>query len=187
MRHGFKAQAERLSISVRQKLGQGPRDPLAIERYAESLDVVILTFAELTLSAKAKRQLLVADPESWSGMTIKIDGLRGILINPQHSPERQRNTIMHELAHISLGHVATRVDVGPDGILLVSEYSEEDEGEADWLASALLLPRDALHYFRGRGQTVEQIESYFGVSKQLCEWRLRMTGVDVQIRRAGSL
>jgi Zn-dependent peptidase ImmA (M78 family) len=187
VRHGFKAQAERLSISVRQTLGQGARDPLEIERYAESLDVVILTFAELTLSAKAKRQLLVADTESWSGMTIKIDGLKGILINPQHAPERQRNTIMHELAHIRLAHVATRVDVGPDGILLVSEYSEQDEDEADWLASALLLPRDALHYFRGRGQTIEQIADHYGVSKQLCEWRLRMTGVDVQIRRAGGL
>ena len=185
MRHGFKAQAERLSISVRQELGQGPRNPLAIERYAESLDVIILTFAELTLSAKAKRQLLVADPESWSGMTIRVDRLKGILVNPQHAAERRRNTIMHELAHIKLGHVATRVDVGPEGILLVSEYSQQDEDEADWLASALLLPRDALHYFRGLGQTSEQIAFYYGVSKQLCEWRLRMTGVDVQIRRAG--
>jgi len=146
LRHGFKAQADRLSISVRQALSQGPREPLAIERYAESLDVIIVSFGELALSAKTRRQLLVTDPESWSGMTIRIGGLKGVLVNPNHASERQRNTIMHELAHISLGHVATRVDVGPGGILLVSEYSDEDEGEADWLASALLLPRDALHY-----------------------------------------
>jgi Zn-dependent peptidase ImmA (M78 family) len=94
---------------------------------------------------------------------------------------------MHELAHIRLGHVATRVDVGPDGILLVSEFSQDDEDEADWLAGALLLPRDALRHLRGLGQSAEDIARHFGVSKQLCEWRLRMTGVDIQLRRSGSL
>ncbi|WP_294537553.1 ImmA/IrrE family metallo-endopeptidase [uncultured Rhodoblastus sp.] len=187
MRHGFKAQAERLSISVREDLGQGPHDPLAVERYAERLGVVILTFAELEISAASKKQLLVADPESWSGMTIKINGLNGVLVNPEHAPERWPNTIMHELAHISLGHVATRVDVGPDGILLVSDFSQDDEDEADWLAGALLLPRDALRHFRGLGQSAEDIARDFGVSRQLCEWRLRMTGVDIQLRRGGRL
>jgi hypothetical protein len=47
--------------------------------------------------------------------------------------------------------LATRVDFGPDGILLVSESSEDDEAEADWLAGALLLPRDALMACRNRG------------------------------------
>jgi Zn-dependent peptidase ImmA (M78 family) len=186
LRHGFKAQAERLSISIRDELGQGPHDPLAVERYAEHLGVVILSFAELKISATSKKQLLVTDPESWSGMTIKINGLNGVLVNPEHAAERRPNTIMHELSHIRLGHIATRVDVGPDGILLVSEFSQDDEDEADWLAGALLLPRDALRYLRGLGQSADDIAHHFGVSKQLCEWRLRMTGVDVQLRRSGS-
>lgn len=30
------------------------------------------------------------------------------------------------------------------GLLLLSDYSDDQEDEADWLAAALLLPRDAL-------------------------------------------
>jgi hypothetical protein len=32
--------------------------------------------------------------------------------------------------------------------------------------------------------SLTQIANRYGVSESLCEWRLRMTGVDVQIRRA---
>jgi hypothetical protein len=67
-------------------------------------------------------------------MTIKQGPLTGIVVNPSHGPERQASSIMHELARVVLNHIATRVDVSQTGILLVSEYSEEDEGEADWLA-----------------------------------------------------
>ncbi len=149
MRHGFKTKAERLAVDARQQLGLGPTDPLQGARYAAYLGIDILKFDELNLSEGARRQLLEVDPESWSGMTIKVDGRTGILLNPAHGAERQHNTLAHELSHIILGHVPTRVDLGPGGIMLVSEYSEDDEAEADWLSGALLLPRDALLQCRG--------------------------------------
>ena len=90
---------------------------------------------------------------------------------------------MHELAHIELRHVPARVQVSETGMLLLSEYSEDQEQEADWHAAALLLPRDGLMHMRSRQKTSDQIAAHYGVSKQLTEWRLRMTGVDVQIRR----
>lgn len=68
--------------------------------------------------------------------------------------------------------------------MLVSEYSKDDEDEADWLAGALLLPRQALVEHRRRGLSVEQIARHHAVSRQMCEWRVRMTGVDLQLRRA---
>jgi hypothetical protein len=63
-------------------------------------------------------------------------------------------------------------------------YSDEQEQEADWHAAALLLPRDALVHHRSRGKTTLEIANHFGVSVALCEWRLRMTGVEIQIRRS---
>lgn len=69
-------------------------------------------------------------------------------------------------------------------MMLLSDYPVEQEDEADWLASALLIPRDALHALRRSGQSSDEIASYFGVSKPLAEWRIRMTGVDTQLRRA---
>ncbi|MCU1298056.1 MAG: hypothetical protein JWO91_2334, partial [Acidobacteriaceae bacterium] len=55
--------------------------------------------------------------------------------------------------------------------------------EADWLGAALLLPREGLVRLRSAHRATAEIATYYGVSEALCEWRLRMTGVDVQMRR----
>ena len=117
----------------------------------------ILTIEEMGLSDKARRQLLEVDPTSWSGMAIRESGLIGVFVNPTHSPERQASTMMHESSHIVLKQCSPmRVDVSSAGILLVSEYSEDDEDEANWLAGALLLPRDALKHYREKGWSAAQ-------------------------------
>lgn len=183
MRHGFKAQAERLSAKARQALGLPLTAPLDPWVYAQHLGVLVLEFGEMELSPECRRRLLRIDQDSWSGMTIREADTTAIVVNPCHARGRQCSTLMHELAHIILKHVPVRVDVSATGMLLLSEYSEESEAEADWLAAAMLLPRDVLMRCRRRGDSVAQIACSFGASEQLCEWRLRMTGVDVQLRR----
>ena len=69
--------------------------------------------------------------------------------------------------------------------MLLSEYSDEAESEADWLGGAMLLPRDTLFVKRRSGLSAGEIALEYGTSEQLCEWRLRMTGVDIQLRRSG--
>jgi hypothetical protein len=183
LRYGFKAQAERISAKAREDLGVRAFAALDAKRYAEHVGVHILSFQELRLPERSRRQLLEVDPTSWSGMTIRESGLIGVLVNPTHSPERQASTMMHEVSHVVLNHVPVRVDVSAAGILLVSEYSENDEDEANWLSGALLLPRDALRHYREKGWSPSRIAAHFGVSQQMCDWRIRMTGVDVQMRR----
>jgi Zn-dependent peptidase ImmA (M78 family) len=117
-------------------------------------------------------------------MTLKEGDVIGVVVNPSHAQTRQCNNLMHELAHIELKHVPTRVDISATGSLLLSDYSEDQEQEADWLAGALLLPRTTLLTLRGRGRTIEQIAVAYGVSTALCDWRLKMTGVDHQLRRS---
>ena len=85
-------------------------------------------------------------------MTIKEGETLGIVLNTAHDITRQRNDLMHELAHVELRHVAARVEVSGSGLLLLSDYSEEQEQEADWHAGALLLPRDAILRLRGRAR-----------------------------------
>lgn len=184
MRHGFKAQAERLSAQARQDLGLMPAAPLDPWLYAQHISVVVLDFNVIDLSADCKLRLLVTDGESWSGMTLREGGVTAIVVNPSHSRARQSSTLMHELAHIILKHVPARVEISSSGLLLLSDYSEDAEAEADWLAAAMLLPRDSLIARRRRGETIAAIAAAFGTSEQLCEWRVRMTGVDVQLRRA---
>jgi Zn-dependent peptidase ImmA (M78 family) len=117
-------------------------------------------------------------------MTLRLDGAFAIVINPAHARTRQRSDLMHELAHIELRHSPARVEVSESGLLLLSDYSDEQEQEADWLGAAFLLPREGLVRLRSAHESTSGIATYYGVSEALCEWRLRMTGVDVQMRRA---
>jgi Zn-dependent peptidase ImmA (M78 family) len=183
LRRGFKALAERDSVAVRQVSGLGRHAPLDAWAFAQHLGVGVVDFDELGLSEKAIRQLTVVDGDSWSAMTLQDRSIHLIVINPVHARTRQQNDLMHELAHIKLGHAAARVEVSKSGLLLLSDYSDEQEQEADWYAAALLLPREALVEMRVRQKTATEIAKHYGVSESLCEWRLRMTGVDVQLRR----
>lgn len=158
-----------------------PFDPWA---YATHLGVVVLDFDQLDLTSETVRQLTRVDQDSWSAMTLKEGKAFGIVLNPAHAMTRKRSDLMHELAHIELGHVATRVEVSKTGLMLLSDYSEDQEQEADWHAAALLLPREGLMNFRMQQKAAADIAVHYGVSKQLTEWRLRMTGVDVQMRRS---
>lgn len=181
MRYGFKASAERISKDVRAELQLSPQDALCPWELAEHLGIIVLDFSQLPVPANDVHQLTQADSGSWSGLTLKAHGLSAVILNPSHAKARQRNDLMHEVAHIHLGHVPNRVDTTPEGMLLVSDFSREQEEEADWLAACLLLPREALLLCRRAGHSVAQICSKYGISRQLCDWRLRMTGVDRQL------
>jgi Zn-dependent peptidase ImmA (M78 family) len=183
LRRGFKALAERNALAARTALGRGPLDPLDAWEYAGHLNVVVAEFSSLGLSNDAVQQLTIIDQSSWSAMTLKDAGVTLIVLNPSHAPTRQPNNLMHELAHIELNHQPTRVDVSATGLLLLSDYSDDQELEADWHAGALLLPREALVKMKTSGASTAEIALHFGVSEALCQWRLRMTGVDAQMHR----
>jgi hypothetical protein len=184
LRHGFKANAERISANIRLELGLDPRSALCPWRLADHLRITVFYPADLKVPANDLKQLTIIDPDSWSGLTVKAAGLAAVILNPTHPKTRQRNTLMHEISHVHLGHVGNRVDVSEQGLLLVSDFSKEQEDEANWLAACLLVPREALLACRREGLSGAQICSKYGISHPLCEWRLRMTGVDQQLKNS---
>lgn len=181
MRHGFKANAERTAASIRAELGLQIDSPLCPWQLADHFGVCVFLPTELQIPLQDLHQLTKVDPDSWSGLTVRAGGMSAVVLNSSHPRTRQRNTLMHELAHIYLDHVGSRVDVTEDGILLVSDFSAEQEDEANWLAGALLAPREALLTAKTAGKSAQQICKEFGISPELCAWRLRMTGVDAQL------
>lgn len=181
MRRGFKASAERLSASAREQVGLGPKDRLDPWRYAETLGILVFGADELNLDASHSAQLLQKDASSWSGMTLFEDDVHVVVLNSSHSPARQSSTLMHEIAHILLDHSPANVQISDSGIILLSDYSDEQEEEADWLGAALLLPETALLDHRVSGLTIAQVAEVFGVSEDLCSWRCRMTGVEKRL------
>jgi Zn-dependent peptidase ImmA (M78 family) len=63
-------------------------------------------------------------------------------------------------------------------------YDQKDEDEANWLAWALLLPREGLLSCKNSRLTVPQIAERYGVTDTLVNFRLRMTGVEAQFKAA---
>ena len=70
------------------------------------------------------------------------------------------------------------------GDLALRGYDESAETEANWLAAALLLPREALVLTRRRRMPIQQICSQYGVSRQMLAFRTNVTGIDRQFKRA---
>ena len=185
MRRGFKAEAERTSLAARHNLGLHPIAKLCPWAYAESLRVMVFEASELDLEPHDAAQLLEKDVDSWSGMTLFEENVHVVVLNSAHQRPRRTATLMHELAHIILAHVPADVDVSPSGLVLLSDYSAEQEEEADWLGAVLLLPEAALLLHRGEGKSVGEIAQLYGVSEELCTWRCRMTGVEKRMAFRG--
>ena len=183
MRRGFKAQSERLSAELRESINLTLTDKILPRKFLASNGIIVWEPKEIPgIDLEHVKQLTEVDPDSWSGCTVKECGLTAIIINPAHPKTRQANTLMHEWAHIKLRHKPNRVDRSANGLLLLSDYPKEIEDEADWLAGALLAPREGLLIYRKKGMSVEAIASIYGISRELTNWRLRMTGIEKQLR-----
>ncbi|MEX0957220.1 MAG: ImmA/IrrE family metallo-endopeptidase [Rhizobiaceae bacterium] len=129
-------------------------------------------------------QLTRLDPESWSAFTIRVEENHLIVFNSSQSAPRRNSVVMHELAHIILGHELTSASLTEDGHFVPTTYNQIQEDEADWLAGALLLPRPALLKIRRLDMTDRTAMEAFMVSQQMLTWRFRMTGVDYQLANA---
>lgn len=182
---GFKNWCETIALQRRRALGLAPVDPLPPDRLAASLSVTVRNVDEVPqLDATSRRVLLHRDPDSWSAVTI-TDGTKSVVIlNSTHSRGRSASDLMHELAHLIIGHQPGRIDLTEDGALMLNTYDRQQEDEANWLAGCLLLPRPALLWLRRERLVLSEAARHFGVSQDMLQYRLRVTGVDYQVRRA---
>lgn len=182
MQRGFKSRCEQTAKRYRKKLGVSLEEALPYRQLAQDLGVILWTPADVPgLDDDCVRQLLLGDPGSWSAVTIELDEKHVVVINSAQNQRRIPNNIVHELAHIILGHAAARVDISEDGHLWLTTYGREQEREADWLAASLLLPRDGLLTQFSRYRDIEATAAHFQVSVELARWRLNATGVRRQL------
>lgn len=185
-RRGFKTWSEQTSARVRQKLKLSTTSPLDPLSLAEMLGVPVLTPEDLPeLANEARLRLLKDYGDHWSAITV-TDG-RGYLIvtNSSHAPTRRNSSLAHELAHIILGHEPSMMYMSPSSGMSVRTHNEQQEEEANWLAGCLLLPRDTLLSIRRKRLSDDEACSHYGVSSAMLRFRLNVTGVDMQLRRAG--
>lgn len=181
---GFKTWCENTAVGLRRELGLEPEAPLDPRSLAEHLGIALWPAEEIPGASEESLQVLLKDDSSsWSAVTIHAGRGSVIVLNSAHSAARAASDIAHELAHLVLGHDPARMDVSEDGLLILNTFGRRQEEEANWLAGCLLLPRAALLDARKQGWTPSIIAMRYGVSVDMVQYRLNVTGVDAQMAR----
>jgi Zn-dependent peptidase ImmA (M78 family) len=182
VRRGFKSEAERLADRTRAQLGLGPYAVLPIEDLAHHLSIEVHAADEL-VSRSDIEELDRLQPGAFSAVTFQLaDGRTVAVYNPCSDPGRTRSDIAHEIAHILLQHEVREIQQIASSTFFTCNPEQEDE--ANWLAGCLLLPRALLLREALSGSSPEAIAVKYRVSVPMARFRLNVSGVLLQARRA---
>ena len=158
-----------------------PLDPFRLAKFA---NLVVINFDQIKgLSPKNRTHLLGSASEEWSGGACSRplpDGRRIVILNPNHGRMRTHATLMEEISHVFLGHQPTKLKItgeNAQGRTISRDYRKADEDAAYGTGAAALVPFSALRTFVLEGRTSGQIASHFRVSRELVEYRLKVTSL----------
>ena len=181
LRRGFKAEAERIAELVRSDLGLGALDRLDCFGLAEAWGIPVVSLGELRKdgASDASIRRLMSPDAGFSATTVVVGPRRLIVYNPRHEPGRKASSLAHELAHVILEHEAAPA-IGVGGC---RHWDGRQEAEADWLGSALLVPRAGALAWMLESDDIDAGASNFGVSVDLFRWRINHTGVVKQVEK----
>jgi len=156
--------------------------PLNPFRLAKFANLLVLRFDQIEgLDEGVREHLLGAASEKWSGGACSIplpDGRKIVILNPTHGRMRTNATLMEEISHVFLGHRASKLKViaeRPNGQTVSREYRATDEEEAYGSGAAALVPFAALKRLVYQGKTSQEVAKHFQVSRELVEYRLKVT------------
>jgi hypothetical protein len=154
-----------------------PLDPFDLARFA---NLIVIKFDQVKgLSDGAREHLLGEAVEAWSGGACTLpNGAKLVILNPTHGRARTNATLMEEICHVFLGHQANRLSVvvkDSRGKVMSRDYRKSDEEEAYGVGAAGLVPYASLRSFLLQGKTSRQIAAHFRVSRELVEYRMKVT------------
>ena len=153
------------------------------------------------LSPESRSHLLGKGSNEWSGGASSQplpNGWRIVILNPGHGIQRNRATLMEEVAHVFLGHKPNRlaaiIDDNQAGAadsttkrrarMLARDYNAADEEGAYAIGAAALVPYEALRRLVSEGRTANEIARRFRVSTQLAEYRIKVTHLWAEYKRS---
>jgi hypothetical protein len=181
LRRGFKSDAERIAELVRGDLGVGLLELLDCFALAEAWGIPVVSLDELRDDGASEASIgrLMSPDAGFSATTIVVGPRRLIVYNPGHEPGRKASSLAHELAHVILEHEAAPA-IGVGGC---RHWDGRQEAEADWLGSALLVPRAGALAWMLENDDLDAGARNFGVSVELFRWRINHTGVVRQVEK----
>jgi Zn-dependent peptidase ImmA (M78 family) len=169
----FRQQSEDIAISHRHKLGLQGYSPLPARTLATHLGVDIQFPYDLegvgeTVVTKLTSSL------AWSGITILTEP-PVVIVHPNHAATRFESDVMHELAHLLLGHKPEQLGWVTSKYASRS-YSKRQEKEAEYLGGCLQITSVGLDFARRNRWNKAQIAQHFGASEQMVQYRWNMSG-----------
>lgn len=190
-------------MGLREFAGVGsdqPLDPFALAKFANLLVVDFESIQDL--SAQSRAHLLGDGADQWSGGACSRplpNGWRLVILNPAHGKHRNRATLMEEISHVFLGHQPNRLAIiggnakrdtqklnTKQAKTLARDYNHDDEEAAYAVGSAALVPYAGLYRLIAQGRSAPEIARHFGVSRQLVEYRIKVTHLWADYKRAST-
>jgi hypothetical protein len=154
-----------------------PLNPFELARFA---NLLVVRFDEVAgLSEAARQHLMGPASENWSGGAVTLpNGMKLVILNPNHGRSRTNATLMEEICHVFLGHQPNRLSVvtkDERGKVMNRDYRKADEEEAYGVGAAALVPYVSLKKLLLQGKTSKDIAFHFRVSRELVEYRMKVT------------
>jgi IrrE N-terminal-like domain len=154
-----------------------PLNPFDLAKFA---NLIVVSFDQIEgLSDSAREHLLGAGVDAWSGGACTLpNGAKLVILNPKHGRARTNATLMEEICHVFLGHQPNRLSVvtkDSRGRVMARDYKKADEEEAYGVGAASLVPFGSLKSLLRRGKNSREIASHFRVSRELVEYRMKVT------------
>src|SRR4051794_12669462 len=105
LRRGFRKEAEEYAEEFRTELSLDTSGPLCPFRLAQHLDIPVIPLSNLEGLSPLYLNYVREDSQiTFSATTVADGSFKLIVHNDFHHPFRQNSNVMHELAHILLGH-----------------------------------------------------------------------------------
>ena len=181
---GFKSWCENVATEMRRELNLDEAAPLPPEVLAQYLKVFLWSSEQIEELSPAAVCVLKREHDSWPALTVSWASKDAIIVNAAHSERRRSSDVMHELAHIPIGHPPATVVLSVDGALALRTFSKRQEDEANWLSRCLLLPHPALLAVAQSRRPRESVCSEYRVTNELLTYRMNVTAVSTQMRRS---
>lgn len=182
LRRGFKTESNVTSRELRRELNLDPAAPMCPFALSEHLGVRLMKLSDFVLSHPDAANYLLrgAGRDEFFAMTLCGVSPRAIIYNDAQSRWRTAADIAHELAHLLLMHPPHRLADAAGR----RHFDAELEDEANWLGPAILVSEEAALAIVNQGLRLADAAGAYGVSQELMQMRLNVTGAWKRSRRA---
>jgi hypothetical protein len=182
LRRGFKSESNITARELRRDIGLDSAAPICPFKLAEHLGVGIVKLTDFVSECPDAVEYLLNGGGRGEFFAMTLCGVspRVIIYNDAHSDARTAADIAHELAHLLLMHPPHRLSDATGR----RHFDAELEAEANWLGPAILVSEEAALWTATRRLNLREAAGLYGVSEDLMQMRLNVTGALKRARRA---